>query len=291
MNKNKHYRISPLRICIYLIAVLAVAVYGYFTNRGYTVGDSKVELNFIDVDQGDCSLIISDDGAVLIDTGLREYSDTVIAYIKRYTDTIDWFVATHPDSDHIGGAADVITHLNVKTVLISDAVSDNTAYCMLLQALEQSDTDVVQATAGARYNVGCFTMTVLAPLEEYDPDIGSNNHSIVVKISYGDFSAMFTGDAEKQEETEIVSNYSSYILRSDVLKVGHHGSKTSSSKAFLESVKPSIAVISCGKDNQYGHPHKTTLNKLSEIGAEIVRTDESGTIIIATDGKGWQLKK
>ena len=133
-------------------------------------------------------------------------------------------------------------------------------------------------------------MTVLAPLTDYDESISSNDHSIVVRVEYGDFSAIFTGDAEEEEESQIISAYSSDILKSNLLKVGHHGSKSSTSEAFLSCVSPEIAVISCGVNNEYGHPHKTTLDKLNGIGAEILRTDISGTVIVVTDGKNWYIK-
>lgn len=288
--KKRRKQMTVKQACICLLAVLFSVAYLILMSERLTPESGTVELHFIDVGQGDSSFIVSENGAVLIDTGLREYADTLISYIRRYTDTIDYFIVTHPDADHMGGAADVIERLDVRNVIMTDCFATTATFDRFLSALEHSDINVIFADAGKTFEVGGFTLSLLAPFGKYDPEISENDHSVVVKMKYGDFSALFVGDAEAYEESVMLDSYSDHVLKSDVLKVAHHGSKSSSSERFISAVRPSLAVISCGKNNEYGHPHKLVLAMLAKYGADVVRTDQSGTAVVVTDGKGYYIK-
>ena len=275
-------------VCAALVCVAAVlfaweAVSGRITQEI----DGKCEFHFIDVGQGDCSMFITDGAAVAVDAGTSESSASLAAYISGYTDTLDYLILTHPHEDHIGGAAAIINTVDVKCVLLTDASTDTYTFTRLLDAIEEKEIAVKQAAAGDVISAGDMDITVLAPLGEFD---NYNNYSMVVRIDYGNVSALVTGDAEKASENLMLEKWGEKELSADVLKLGHHGSSTSTGKRFLDAVSPSWAVISCGEDNSYGHPHRETLALLDDFGIPYVRTDKTGTAVFVTDGKSIALK-
>lgn len=240
----------------------------------------EMKVHFIDVDQGDSTFIELPNGeAMLIDAGETDQADKVVTYI--YTqgyDTIDYVVATHAHSDHIGGLPVVLDSFNIENFYITSAVATTSIYEDMLNAVDKSGATVHDVMAGdVIYNEANLLIEVVAPKEiDYDEQ---NNNSIVIKLTYGDDKFLFTGDAEKSEEDGIWTN-----IKCDVLKVGHHGSDSSSSSNFLKKVEPSYAVISCGLHNSYGHPTDDVLKRLEDRSIDVYRTDLQGTIVFASDG-------
>lgn len=249
-----------------------------------TVPEGELAVHFIDVGQGDAALLVTSQGTVMIDAGPRSAKDATLRYVREHTERIDLMILTHPHEDHIGGAADILRDIPTEKVLMPDITSDSETFEGLLDAIEDSGAQTALAAAGDVYELGGMRVTVLAPLgTDYE---SMNDYSIVCRVDYGERSFMFTGDAEKCSEEEILDAYDASALRCDVLKAGHHGSSTSSSEEFLEALEPRIAVISAGRDNSYGHPHAETLRALGRAGTKkIYRTDTMGTIVLVTDGR------
>lgn len=240
-----------------------------------------MEVHFIDVGQGDSTLIKCGDHAMLIDAGDNSKGTTVQLYLKKQgISKLDYLVLTHPDADHIGGADVIVTKFNIDNVFMSSFTKDNKTYRELIDALTYKSLQWSTPSVGSTYTLGSAEFTIIAPNNTYsDP----NNSSVGLIIKNGESSFLFTGDAEEDAESDILENKIS--IDADVYQVGHHGSKTASSKALLKAVNPTYAVISCGEDNSYGHPHAETLNNLRTMGVKVFRTDEQGSIIATSDGK------
>lgn len=245
--------------------------------------DGEMQLHVIDVGQGDSTLIMSKDGIVLVDAGPGSAEDSLVEYLKDVgITTIDYAIFTHPDEDHIGGADVVINNFEVKNVIMPNATKTTKTFEKMIEAIEQSNANVIEATSGASYTLGDIAFRILAPNKaSYD---ATNNYSVVVKLTYGNNTFMLTGDAESESESEILAKYPASELRADFLKVGHHGSSTSTSTAFLTAVSPSIASISCGEDNKYNHPHRETIEKLQGANIKVYRTDLLSTVVFVCDG-------
>ena len=241
-----------------------------------------MRVHFIDVGQGDCSFIELGNGqTMLIDAGNPENGDDIVEYIKdlQYGD-IDYVVATHPHDDHIGGMAEVLKAFSVEKMYMPNAAHTSYSFEKLLNVIEEKDIDLnVAKSATSILNSGPIDIDILSPVHEEYSD--TNNYSAVVRIIYGESAFLFTGDAEKTVEGEILNSE----IDVDVLKVGHHGSNSSSSEAFIEATTPQIAVISCGQDNMYGHPDYEVLSILDENNVKVYRTDEAGTIMVTADQK------
>lgn len=245
--------------------------------------DGEVIYHFIDVGQGDAILITTPDGNMLIDTSIQGAREELTSYLDAAgVKDITYLVLTHPDADHIGNADHIILNYNVENVILTDHVSTSKTYERMLDAIEEKNVNTIIPKSGDVFRLGALTNTVIAPNDDYDDP---NEMSIVIKSVYGDTSVMLTGDAEVESEGDIVKRWSAATLKCDILKVGHHGSTTSTTDAFLNAVDPEIAVISCGEGNKYGHPHDETIEKLTAKGITIYRTDTDGSIIFKTDGK------
>lgn len=256
--------------------------------------DADLEIHFIDVGQGDCSLIKWEGAAVLIDCGERENSDKILDYLKKQdVKKLDIVIATHPHSDHIGGMGDIISCIDVERVIAPKVSSDMTpttkTYERFLKALQDKALKLTAAKPGTVYALAGKTsssmdkqppkLEILAPLADYD-DL--NDYSVVVRMTYGGTSYLFTGDAEKKAEKHILDSDAN--VSADVLKVGHHGSSSSTSEKFLEAVSPDLCVIQCGTGNSYGHPHAEILERLESFRVKCFRTDINGTVIVYSDG-------
>ena len=247
-----------------------------------TIGlNDELRVSFIDVGQGDSEFIELPNGeTMLIDAGTNETGKNVVDYIKSlgYT-SIDYVVGTHPHEDHIGGLDDVIKTFDIGSIYMPKVTADTKTFEDVLDAAESKNLMINTAKSGVSImNTEDLSIKFLAPtLDSYE---NTNDYSAVVKVVYGETSYLFTGDAEEFSENLITDD-----VNADVLKVGHHGSSTSTSTEFLKKVSPSSAVISCGKDNSYGHPHSETLQKLADMGTAVYRTDELGTIVSVSDGK------
>lgn len=238
-------------------------------------------VSYIDVGQGDATLIECGDKAMLIDAGTYGERYKVTSYIsQRGIKSLDYCVATHPHSDHIGGMSDVITTFDVDTLVYPLCDSDSWNY--VLDTADERGVSYFNPQPGDTFYLDEAKLTVLSP---YKNDIYSdlNDYSMVLKLEYKDVSFMFMGDAETVVEQNILADH--FDVSADVLKCGHHGSSTSTSKNFLKAVNPAAAVISCGKDNDYGHPHQEVLDILNKSDIRIFRTDESSTLVACSDGK------
>jgi competence protein ComEC len=253
--------------------------------RGGETDTLPLRAHFIDVGQGDCALIQSGTVNVLIDGGDRGNDKKIIAYLKNQNvSRLDYLIATHPDSDHIGSLPEIIAQYPPESVIMPRLSKKNTPstqiYKRFLEAVKQSGAKVISAEPGSSYALGEASFEILGPLLQYDD---TNEMSVVTRVKLGDIAYLFAGDAELKSEKDILG--SGRALRADVLKAGHHGSSTSTGEAFLAAVSPKAAVISCGQGNSYEHPHEETLLRLSAARAQVFRTDRHGTIVIATDGK------
>lgn len=254
---------------------------------GISVKDGDVmTVEFVDVGQGDCEFVELPDGkCMLIDSGEKYCADMVEEKIKNegYT-CIDYLIVTHPHTDHMGGMSQIISDFDIGKIYMPYATSNTKTFENMLEAIDSKGMTINTAKAGVAISFSDeITGEFLAPVgSNYDE---LNNYSAVLKLTYNDVSFLFTGDAEDISENEMLENsYSD--LDADVLKVGHHGSRYSTSEDFLNAVSPQYAVIECGEDNKYGHPHSETVTKLESKGVDIYRTDLNGSITFVTDGIG-----
>lgn len=242
--------------------------------------ENDVKIHFIDVGQGDCTVIDDNGHCMIIDGGESENGDKIVNYIKGLgISKIDYVIATHPHADHIGGLCKVIGNFDVNNIIMPDAVSSSKVFENFLSAVEKSNAKVIKAENGNKYKLGLSEFNVVGPIK---PDGNMNNNSVVIKLRYGNNSVLLAGDAEYEEENDIVN--SGVDISADVLKVGHHGSKTSTSDEFVSKVKPKYVVISVGKDNNYGHPSEDIIEKIGKMGVSIYRTDTMGNIVMTFDG-------
>lgn len=241
-------------------------------------------VHFIDVGQADCSLIICGADTVLIDAGEVDSYPTVHAYLQQQNVTeIDYFILTHAHADHIGSADEILKNYKVNNVIMPKYSEVNMptskTYENLLYALSDSDAKVIAAVPGNSYTLSACSFTVLAPHKDYEE---LNNSSVVVRFAFGDTAFLFQGDAERKSEQDILD--AGFTVRADVIKLGHHGSKTSSSAGYLAAVQPKLAVVSCGLDNAYKHPSDTILKRLDDLSIDYRRTDRNGTIVVTSNG-------
>lgn len=244
-------------------------------------GPDQMDVHFIDVGQGDATLITCGSHAMLIDTGDDTKGTAIQNYLKKQKITqLDYLILTHPDADHIGGAPVIITKFTIGKVFVSNFEKDNKTYQKLIQSLDDKRIKALTPKVKSKYTLGTAEITILAPGKAYD---NPNDASIALLVKNGTRSFLFTGDAGEDAEKDIIKT--GIDISADVYKVGHHGSKYATSGDFFKAVNPSCAVISCGEGNSYGHPHAETLNTLRANGVKVYRTDEAGTIIASTDGK------
>lgn len=240
-------------------------------------------VSFIDIGQGDATLIECGGEAMLIDSGIYAEKEDLTGYIaNRGVKDLKYCVATHPHSDHIGAMDIIINRFDVETLVYPLCDSDSKTMNYVLDACDENGVSYFNPQPMETFTLGEATFTVLSP-EPYADYGNLNNNSMVLKMEYGTTSWLFMGDAEKEVEYELIEK--SLDLSADVLKCGHHGSSTSSDVAFISEVNPAVAVISCGKNNDYGHPHRETLITFNYFDTKIFRTDELSTIVAETDGK------
>ncbi len=279
-NNKEIWNLVPLRVIQQCIG--AGALWKESAVDTAYAADNKVVSHFLDVGQGDCEFIELPNGeCMLIDASIAEYGDFIVDYIKDlgYSD-IDYLVATHPHADHIGAMTDVINSFDIGTFYMPDAVSESKTFERMLDAIEAEGCEVIEAKVGVNILTDAdLSIDILAPVKnKYD---NLNNYSAVIKLVYGDTSYLYTGDAEKEVEREILSA----DIEADVLKAGHHGSSTSSSSDFIRKVNPEYVVVSCGEDNSYGHPHDEVMSLYNTLGIQTFVTYETGTVVISSDSE------
>lgn len=247
------------------------------TNQDIPDGE-KLQIWFLDVGQADSILIQDNDAYMLIDAGNNEDGEKLVSYFQTLgIESFQYVIATHAHEDHIGGMDDIIDNFDIDTFYMPDVITTTKTFESVLDSLEEKNIAFQTPVVDSTFELGNATIQVLYVGTEEN---NLNNTSIVLKLTYGNNSVLFMGDAEKEVETTIENKE----INADVLKVGHHGSDTSSSKRFLEKVNPSYAIISVGTGNSYGHPNNSTIQALENLNTKIYRTDENGTIIMTTDG-------
>ncbi len=285
---------------IHFLSIICVAVFlsactnlsSLFTpqkDAASSADNALLTVSFLDVGQGDSSFIQLPGGkTILIDAGDSGAAETIMTHINSCNaDKIDYLVATHPHADHIGSMRQIVEQFEIGEIYMPRVSHNSKTYEKLLLAIQNKGLRIHTARAGLLLEPEPgISLSFIAPCSESYEE--KNDYSAVIRLTYEQTSFLFTGDAEKVSEQEMLTGGAT--LTADVLKVGHHGSKTSSHLEFLQAVQPQYAVISVGADNSYDHPHRVTLNKLNDLGITVFRTDENGTVTAISDGKTIRMK-
>jgi len=261
-------------------------------DRSTQVSGQTLKVQTIDIGQGDAILIQAQGQVVLVDTGDVPAREKLVRYIKSQgITTIDKVFITHPHADHLGGMAAVLENFKVKQIYDSGLTTTTALYRQYLTTVQKKNIPFEVVAQGSTIDLGGgAVLKVLAPQKPFITQSELNNNSIVLKLTYGKFSMMLTGDAEKEAEDKLIKDYAGE-LKSSVLKSGHHGSNTSSTTAFLKAVAPEAIIISVGANNDYHHPHPSTMKKYAELKAKVYQTDRDGTLTITSDGQTYNINK
>lgn len=245
-------------------------------NPGIPEGGSTLEVHYLDIGQGDATLLVCDGEAMLIDAGENDKGTQIQNYLTHLgIEELTYVIGTHPHSDHIGGMDVVIYKFDCENILMPDHERDNKTYKDVINAVEIKDYEITVPEVGDTFSLGSAQFQIVAPNGTGYESI--NDYSIALLLTHGENTFLFTGDAQETSEKEMLKN--GLDIDADVYQVGHHGSYSSSSERFLKEVTPEYAVISCGEGNDYGHPHAEVMNRLRAFGVEVFRTDEQGTIV------------
>ena len=285
-NTRGSFRGVIIFVCILAVIVTAALSFRFLRPAANT---DYLEIRFLDVGQADSALIQNKNGTVLIDTGYRDSGAYLGNVLRECGGKISCLILTHPHGDHIGGTLYVLEHCDVEMVILPPVPGEDTRYDAILEEIEEQDIPTRTLSHGEGFEMGRARFTFLAPLKTYTEE---NDNSYVIRLDYGEISALFTGDAEADSERDQVKLYGAAEggpLDVDILKVGHHGSASSTTDTYLRAVTPTYAVISCGMGNDYGHPHKEVTNRLTKAGILILRTDLAGNIHFRTDGETIEL--
>ena len=268
------------RLCaVALVLCLALSLVGCRKNE--TATELLVEV--LDVGQSDCTILRQGDAVWMIDTGTAQRRGAVIgALLDRGIERIDCLVLTHPHEDHIGNARMLLEKYEVGTLIVSPYSTDDLTYRLVLEAAEQRGVTCYVASGGEGYSLGDAAVELLLADENAKEP---NDASVILRVAYGKTAFLFTGDAELDGETALLSAVAAEKLDCDFLKAGHHGSETSCCEALLQAVTPTYVAISCGAENDYGFPHQALLSRLDAVGATYHRTDKEGTLCYLSDGE------
>lgn len=282
MKKNN---LKKYVILILLLSSFFYTFFSYVQKNFFQVSNHNLRFHFIDVGQGDSSLIITPNGkTILIDAGDEAHAKKVLSYVREQgIEKLDLVIATHPDADHIGGMDKVIKNFDIGVFAMPDVSAKTNQYKQIQRELKAKKMKATRLYQGDEVQIDDdIDFEILSPVKgkKYDD---TNEYSIVAKIVYKDTSFILMGDATMENEVDIINNVPDIDI--DVLKLGHHGSSTSSSDYFITKTSPNIAIISCGKNNKYGHPHQEVMRVLKKHGVTPYRTDEMGDIVITSDGK------
>lgn len=249
------------------------------------VPEGELQIHVIDVGNADSIWVTNGGQHLLIDAGEKATGDAVVSYLREHgVERLDYVIATHADADHIGGMKTVVSSFPVGCFLMAfmpEGYTPTTAvYLHLLDALDERGISITEAEPGASYTLGSAALDILGPAGDFEE---KNNQSVVCRVTFGERKFLFMGDAEAEAEDALLA--SGRELAADWIKLGHHGSRSSSQKTFLRKVGPETAVITCGADNSYGHPHEETLETLRALGIAHYRSDRDGTIVTICDGE------
>lgn len=283
-------------ICIMLVLDLAGIVNVFGPRESYQVSGGTMEIHMIDVEQADCILIMVPGCTLLFDAGDDKDAGEVIDYLDRLGITrLDYVIFTHADHDHIGGGQKIVETYEIGKIFIDphhESVTETKTFSSLRAAIIDKGIEIIDPEPATEYSLGengDLKMKVLGPVKDYRE---KNEDSIVMRLDFGETSLLMTGDAHEESELDILERFGKAELDCDILKVGHHGSNTSSCIEFLQAVTPEYALISSNpRGNDFGHPHAITLSKLEQVGAEIYRTDTLGDIVLVTDGTTITVKE
>lgn len=249
---------------------------------------SELTVHYMDVGQADSTLLqYTDKGeefTILIDAGNWNRNDVIHYLQAQHISEIDIAIGTHPDADHIGQLDKVINTFNVGEVWLSGNTSTSQTFQRLLQAIDQTNVDYYEPRRGDEFEVGPLQIEILYPISVSEND---NEESISLKLTFGEVSFIFTGDASRNDELRMING--SIDVDADILHLGHHGSSTSTHPTFLKEVSPEIAIYSAGKENSYGHPHKEVVDLIQGSNITLYGTDVHGTILVKTDGKNYEV--
>lgn len=296
-NKNSTKKIVESIIGIVFIIISIISFYKYNetnveidkkinlvtaeeTQNIELTGEKRIQIHFFDVGQADSILLISNDKTMLIDAGTNDKGKVVVQNIKKLgIEKIDYLVGTHPHEDHIGGLDDVINNFEIGTIYMPKIQTNTKTFESVLDAVNNKKLKIISPQIGDKFNVGDIECEImLCDVELAKKENNLNLSSIVIRAVFNKQSYLFMGDSEKENEVSRI------WPQTNVLKVGHHGSDTSTSQSFINQVLPQIAIVQVGKDNSYGHPKQATLDKFNKLGTIIYRTDENKNILLESDG-------
>ena len=300
--RSKKKQMKIIRSLVMFAIAVILALIAYLTEPWQYLDDDKTDIgskteadisdlqvHYIDVGQADSILvrIPTENGTenMLIDAGTSKgHSDEVITgYLEELgIETLSYFMVTHPHDDHGGAAAEVIEAFEIENMILPECDASQVFWLQMLEAMDAKDLSYIPAEVGNTYQIGEASFTILGPVDTSNVT-DKNDYSIVIRLDYGETSFIFTGDATVEVEEQMLAHHPKTAFQCEVLKVGHHGSHTSTSKEFLDACDPDLAVISCGEGNSYGHPHDVIVKRLEDAGVPIIRTDLEGTIIICSD--------
>lgn len=297
MKKHKGNKKAQLiTVIIFGIIALCTVIFekDYFNefinsnNNNLNEVQGNLEVSYLDVGQGDSAYIRVNDFDILIDAGPRSDSDRLLEQLKaKNIDDFEMIIATHPHEDHIGGMVDVFKEYAVESFYMPSVTHTTKTFENMVNAVAKEGLKIQTIKEGMKFDLGNG-----AEIEVYSPIYESyeefNDYSPIMKLIFGETELIFSGDAEAHAEADVVAKYPD-DLKADVLKFGHHGSSTSSTEEFLQSVSPEYGIISCGIDNKYGHPHRETLDKISKYNIKSYRTDTQGQITLTSDGKNIKI--
>ncbi|MDO4815571.1 MAG: ComEC/Rec2 family competence protein [Bacillota bacterium] len=283
---KKFAKKHPIAAALFAAAIVLIIVLGSLGGNDSEAPASSEPrdgfyVHYIDVGQGDCELVECDGEYMLIDAGWPESGNAVVKYLRKQGITrIEYLVCSHGDADHCGGLDAVVEGFEIGTVFVSPYSENKPACEIFLEAAEKAGLEAETPDMGISYALGSAAVKFLGPTVNN----GDNNEdSLVLRVEYGSTSFLFTGDIQRLGEQALFD--SGAELNCDVLKVAHHGSDSSTSYRFLYETMPQLAVISCGENNSYGHPHEAVLSRLSDADVTVYRTDKEGTVVIFSDGE------
>lgn len=293
MNKKKVISQILVFLTFFIIIIIAILIQNNnihtetnsFEYANLNINQEELNMFYLDVGQGDSTFITINGSNMLIDSGNAQDGYYIVQFLKAQNiDKIDYFILTHCDEDHSLGCAKIIENLTVSNLILNKQLEENDIYKHIVSIAKQKKVNLIYVKAGDVITLNGVKIKILHPQEKLIAENSINNNSIVFKLEYKSFSILFTGDIENIAEEVILSK--NINLKADILKVAHHGSKTSSSQRFIEAVSPKIALIGVGKNNMFGHPNREVIERLQSYGTKIYRTDECGEISITVNNRG-----